>query len=401
MQLRETDKFTDTSLAVRTILPLKKETITALNVLLYAIRGKTEKYETKQKFAMAVNDAYAFKVIYGLTGYGPQVLLDIRLQYIRSELVQDPEYLPKVAELMEQVLFHPRLDEAGFEEARYQLINRLRRLQDDADSLAVMEALRQLPEGESISVPMTGELEDLEKLTYADVQETLRAYEEAPRLVFAIGKPEPEVMEVLARVEETPVKLECRAVPAFEPVRQVIEKDISQSSIVQIYATGITLISPDYPVLVVLNSLLGASPTSLLFTEVREKHSYCYRISSSIMRYDGALMISTGTDKENIQDVLRLIQEQISRLRTGDFSDEDLRIARDDLIDGIRLVQDRPFSLLEKEFSTVVLGRRASEAQSIERIEKVSREQIMELAGQLQLISEVIVETEEEADVQS
>ena len=48
----------------------------------------------------------------------------------------------------------------------------------------------------------------------------------------------------------------------------------------------------------VMNSLLGQSPTSLLFEEVREKHSLCYSISSYLIQFDGALIITLGTNKE-------------------------------------------------------------------------------------------------------
>ena len=77
-----------------------------------------------------------------------------------------------------------------------------------------------------------------------------------------------------------------------------------------------------------MNALLGGTPHSLLFRNVREKLSLCYYCASSYDRLKGILLVDSGVDGQNAGRAKEEILRQLDALKTGDFTEEDLESAR-------------------------------------------------------------------------
>lgn len=392
-----TDKFSDISILVRSLFDLDPNTITTYNVLVYMLKSKTEHFDSKQKLALALNHAYGMRISYSLTGYGKQVALDVRFQCIRSDYISSDSYIDEIINVMEDILFRPLLDENSFEEAKYMLKSRLERLEEDPDSLALSRALKLADGDHDISIPIHGDLASLSALRYQDVLDLYQIYKNTGKIIFYCGHSEPRIFNLLEKIPQAKKienKMEC--IHRKSTSYLVLKKECAQTSLVLIYATSISFQSPLYYPLLALNSILGQGPVSLLFEEVREKHSLCYSISSSLIRFDGALMISVGTRKDALDQVLLLIHEQIERIVHMDYPDSLLEIAKKDLKDLFLRQKDRPNSMLEQHFLDMLLRREESEEQRNKAIDSISKFLIAQAARQLFLLSSVVVEEGED-----
>lgn len=392
MNYISSNKFSDVSVAIRTQLPLERSTITAYNILVYMLKTKTELFKTKQALISILNEAYGMKLACGLSSYGADLILTTRIQYIRSDWIEEEDYIHKVKEITDQVLFHSVLDEASFEEAKYLYRNKLTRILDDPDGLAIYTCLTTLNTNHEISIPIQGSLNDLDQLTLQDIQNVYSAYLKADKHIFVCGCLDEEMKTYLERMDSSSKLNSTRSLlPILDYQEEIIEKDISQSSIALVYATSTDILSEDYYKMFVMNSLLGQSPTSLLFEEVREKHSLCYSISSYLIQFDGALIITLGTNKENIEKAIDLINQQIQRIIDLDFDPELLNTAKKDCIDSLIVAQDYPFSQIDQRFMDVLLSRDTDRDKKIKNIQKVSLEDVSAAAKKLKKISSVIV----------
>ena len=118
-------------------------------------------------------------------------------------------------------------------------------------------------------------------ITASDVSAML-----APRFGswMASGNPLPIPAVRAAPVENTSVKM------------YLIDKPGAAQSVIAIGAPGVSRFSPDYPALVVMNTLLGESFSSRLNTNLRETKGYTYGIGSrfSWAPVPGAFRISSG-----------------------------------------------------------------------------------------------------------
>lgn len=392
MNYISSNKFSDVSVAIRTQLPLERSTITAYNILVYMLKTKTELFKTKQALISNLNEAYGMKLACGLSSYGADLILTTRIQYIRSDWIEEEDYIHKVKEITDQVLFHSVLDEASFEEAKYLYRNKLTRILDDPDGLAIYTCLTTLNTNHEISIPIQGSLDDLDQLTLQDIQNVYSAYLKADKHIFVCGCLDEEMKTYLERMDSSSKLNSTRSLlPILDYQEEIIEKNISQSSIALVYATSTDILSEDYYKMFVMNSLLGQSPTSLLFEEVREKHSLCYSISSYLIQFDGALIITLGTNKENIEKAIDLINQQIQRIIDLDFGPELLNTAKKDCIDSLIVAQDYPFSQIDQRFMDVLLSRDTDRDKKIKNIQKVCLEDVSAAAKKLKKISSVIV----------
>lgn len=392
MNYISSNKFSDVSVVVRTQLPLERSSITSYNILVYMLKTKTELFKTKQALISNLNEAYGMKLSCGLSSYGADLILTTRIQYIRSDWIEEEDYIHKVKEITDQVLFHSVLDEASFEEAKYLYRNKLTRILDDPDGLAIYACLTTLNTDHEITIPIQGNLDDLDRLTLQDIQDVYSAYLKADKHVFVCGCLDEEMKTYLGRIDSGSKLYSTRdLLPILDYQEEVIEKNISQSSIALVYATSTDILSEDYYKMYVMNSLLGQSPTSLLFEEVREKHSLCYSISSYLIQFDGALIITLGTNKENIEKAIELINQQIQRIIDLDFDPELLNTAKKDCIDSLIVAQDYPFSQIDQRFMDVLLSRDTDREKKIKNIQKVSLEDVSTAAKKLKKISSVIV----------
>lgn len=392
MNYISSNKFSDVSVAIRTQLPLERSTITAYNILVYMLKTKTELFKTKQALISNLNEAYGMKLACGLSSYGADLILTTRIQYIRSDWIEEEDYIHKVKEITDQVLFHSVLDEASFEEAKYLYRNKLTRILDDPDGLAIYTCLTTLNTNHEISIPIQGSLDDLDQLTLQDIQNVYSAYLKADKHIFVCGCLDEEMKTYLERMDSSSKLNSTRSLlPILDYQEDIIEKNISQSSIALVYATSTDILSEDYYKMFVMNSLLGQSPTSLLFEEVREKHSLCYSISSYLIQFDGALIITLGTNKENIEKAIDLINQQIQRIIDLDFDPELLNTAKKDCIDSLIVAQDYPFSQIDQRFMDVLLSRDTDRDKKIKNIQKVCLEDVSAAAKKLKKISSVIV----------
>lgn len=392
MNYIQTQKFSDVYVSCKTMMPFNRNTITALNVLVYMMKAKTQKMNSKQKLASTLNLAYGTKVSYGLTSYGDIVTLDVRFQFVRPDWIEDASYLNKIKQIMDQVLFHSVLDEENFNESVYLLKNRLLAQMDDPANLSCMYAFEMAHDKHSISIPVQGDLKDLHTLTLEDVQAVYELYMDMAKHFYVCGYVTQELYDYIDSLDSHCAFISERTLlPRVESSYKIYEKNISQTYISQVYSTGVDISSDDYEAQCLLCSVLGQSQKNLLFDEIREKNSLCYSISSSLIRFDGALLIHTGINRKDVNKVLNLIETQMDRLLNMDYDDRYLEIAKMDFKNRIISGLDHPLSLIAQAFLDDLLHRDITTQQRIDRIMQVTKEDISRVALRMNLASVAIV----------
>ncbi len=393
------EKFSDVSVSVRSMLALKEETITAMNLLLYMLRQKTEKYPDKQKITSELSNNYAMNVSAYLRSYGNQLSFDMRFQYIRSDWIEKEGYDQKVCELMDQFIHHVLFDEEGLEEAKFLLSNRLKRQKDDPSTYSVWKAFSIIDKDCSLRIPMQGDLEQIENIKLDQIQSLWKEIQEAPKSIYVCGHPSNFILDYLKSFKEASLHTDYEIFHTDQMYSYEESMDISQSNLTLLYQSGTSIESEDYFPLYVLNSLLGQSPNSLLFSEIREKHSFCYSIYSHFIRFEGVIAINTGLKKEYIDLALDLIDQQIKRLQEGDFNFEQLDIAKKDIKDAIVSAQDSGFSMISQNYLDDLLHRPLTIEKRLEAIDAVSVEQIQKVAKQLSCFVKVVIKENEHESI--
>jgi predicted Zn-dependent peptidase len=133
----------------------------------------------------------------------------------------------------------------------------------------------------------------------------------------------------------------------------------------------------------VLNTLLGGGMSSRLFQNIRERQGLAYAIYSDLSPYrdTGCLSVNAGTSRESAGKVVRSIVSEFHKVKAELVPADELRRAKDQLKGSLMLSLEsstaRMSNLARQE---MYFDRFFSMDEMIEKIEKVSAEQLQQLA---------------------
>ena len=107
----------------------------------------------------------------------------------------------------------------------------------------------------------------------------------------------------------------------------------------------------DYPALEVAAQILGGGFSSRLLRRIRTELGWAYNISASWSAdYDhpGTFQISGSTQSAHTVDTLKTVREELEKFRSAEVTDEELKTARDTVLNGFVFHFDRPSKTLNR-----------------------------------------------------
>ncbi len=356
----QSDKFKTACFSVNFLAPHNRERA-ALDALLPSVLLRaTEKYPDIRSISTRLDELYgaSFGTLVRRKG-------EVKLKGFYGDFIED-DFLPEgeevfapMVEFLREVLYAPYTEQGCFchrfvEGEKENLINAIESALNDKRGYATIRMLGQMCAEESYGVPRLGYAEDVKKITaeslWAHYQRVLR---EAPVEIFYAGRRSPrEAAECFARAFEQRTEeggksgYSTEVIRKAEQVKEISEHlDVTQGKLVMGLRTGITLCDEAYPALMLLNAVFGAGMTSKLFVNVREKLSLCYYAGSSLEKYKGIMIISSGVDFENYEKAKQAILEELEACRRGEISGEEIESARLQVLSSLRACQDAPVQL--------------------------------------------------------
>ena len=130
----------------------------------------------------------------------------------------------------------------------------------------------------------------------------------------------------------------------------------------------------------VYNAILGGTATSKMFQEVREKASLAYTAGSSYVRYKSNIFIKCGIEIKNYEKAMEIIRKQLEDMKNGIFTDEDIENAKKGIISTIKSIDDEQDTEITYFFGQELTNNKVSLDDYISKIEKVTKEDIMQIA---------------------
>ena len=107
----------------------------------------------------------------------------------------------------------------------------------------------------------------------------------------------------------------------------------------------------DYPALEVAAQILGGGFSSRLLRRIRTELGWAYNIGASWdANYDhpGVFKISGSTQSVHTVDTLKTVREELEKFRSAEVSDEELKTAKDTVLNGFVFHFDRPSKTLNR-----------------------------------------------------
>ena len=396
----KSDKFKTACFSLNFLKPHDRENA-ALDALLPSVllRG-TEKYPDIRSISSRLDELYGASLGTLVRRKGEVKLTGFYADYIEEAFLPAGETVfGPVVEFLAEVLYRPYLENGGFcprfvEGEKQNLMNAIASSLNNKRSYAAKRLLEQMCAGEAYAVPRLGDIEDVKAITpqalWAHYQTLIRTARveifyggrlEADTVAAAFAPLFAQGRDYQAQVLETEVPYEVAAVREFSD-----SLDVNQGKLVMGLRTGFAADSGDYPALLLLNAVYGAGTTSKLFVNVREKLSLCYYASSSIDKYKGLMLISSGIAFENYETAKAAILEEREACRRGEISELELAAARQQILSSLRANEDAPVQLDEFYCGNAILPG-PTPRQLAERVRELTLEDLARVAGKLRLDS--------------
>lgn len=390
-----TDKFKDLIVSVRFSYPNIEPYVTLSNLLTYIITDRSEEYPTKQDMSLKMDELFGLSLNAKTSSLGYAHTLEIRIKTLNERYTDFP-HLKASTEFLFSSIKYPLFNEITFNEAKINLESTLKRIQDKPSYLGLLKACEGIGKDTPLQTFSQGNLDVLKEVQLEDlVKFHNKIVNEIKPDILIMGdidsKSRRNIYSILDFKGELINRKTCYKFEAKHHFRSTIQKNVDQSTLTQLYTTNVEYSDSNYFALRVLIIMLGQLPNSLLFQEVREKRSLCYSISAGSFNFDGIMTIQTGIEYSKKELVETLIEEQIIKLKKGQFSLKLMQIAKKMFVNGLESLEDDQNAYLGFLFQRSITGNDINLKESINRIKKVNKDDIIRVANQIVLVSELMI----------
>lgn len=249
--------------------------------------------------------------------------------------------LENVFSLFTEVIRTPAFEKGQFDLIKTQLKGQIARRNDNPGEIASRE-FRKLVYGENSPYSRTIEYETLDQIAYEDVLEFYSKVDLGQIILGIVGDFEPN--QVKALIEKNFADLPNKKNPLNFPNTEVTQTNQGQvytvnqpqlnQSNVLLGQLGGRIDSPDYPSLSVLNGLLSGFG-GRLFNEIRSRQGLAYSVYGvwrANYNYPGLFIAGGQTRSPETVPLIKAINLEIERLRTGLITPEELSYSKDSIL---------------------------------------------------------------------
>jgi len=268
------------------------------------------------------------------------------------------ENTDEVMALFKDLLTAPEFRQDKLDLAKSQTRGSISRRNDDAHGIAGRE-FRRILYGKTTPWGRQTEYETLDRITRQDLIDFHKRYYFPANVSLAI-QGDFNSTEMRAKLEKLFADWTVKqpAPPQFPPVNHtpvpgvysVEKKEVNQTNF-YIGHLGGTLRDKDYPVLEVMADILGGGFTSRLVKKVRSDLGLAYSVNanwSAEFDHPGMFLIGGGTKSESTVQALKVIREEVEKIRTTPVTDLELTEAKESTLNSFVFNFDSPSEVLNR-----------------------------------------------------
>lgn len=397
LHLINNNKFKTNLIAIFLTTPITREYVTYDAVLSSVLRRGSKNMPTQEEISKELENMYGADFDCGLDKTGDNHVFKFYLETINDAYIsQNNDNMLKTGlQKLIEIVFNPLIEENKFKEEYVEQEKKtIRQIiegrVDNKARYAFDRCTEEMYKNEPYGLYKFGYVEDLDKINAENLYNYYNKLKSECKIdIFVSGEYTENIDEIVKKNENVESLLPRD--PKYI-CNELMKKDIkskenivteslevTQGKLILGLDVGIEDEELKYDALV-YNAILGGTASSKLFQNVREKASLAYTASSSYIRHKNNIFINCGIEIKNYEKALKIIKEQLKDMKDGSFSDEDIENAKKNIISTIKNIKDEQDTEIVYFFGQELTNKNVSVDEYIEKIEKVSREGIMNIA---------------------
>ena len=392
-------KFKTALLSFSMITPMDRETVSKNAIIPNLLAHSCKKYPSLLEINTKLEELYGACAISKVSKLGDKQLLTIAIQSVGNNYIPDSsDNILEITKLLNEMIFSPNasdnaFDSKDFSQEKRQLIEDIESELNNKRIYVNRKCTEVMCKDEKFGISPIGTIEDSRKLDAKTVFEEWKNLLKSSHIEkMVIGTCNHKLVlnefkknfDLLEREESIiPQDTVIKEVKAIKEVSE--HMDVVQCKLVMGFRTEIAKPDKGVEAAKVMNALLGGTPQSKLFLNVREKLSLCYYCSSNYIPAKGILFIDSGVQKENIEKAKKEILNQVEDITLGNFSETELSETKMFLAQAIEKTKDKLGALHTWYCNQTLDETKYSPDEMIEKINKVQREDVINAAQKLKL----------------
>ncbi len=376
--------------------PLRREEVTKNSLIPSVLKSATTGYQNPIEIAKKLQDLYGSTIGVSVDKTGERQVLSFRMYCVGDMYLPEPVFEPSL-DMLKEVILSPLIKDNGFIKEYVDIEKTI--LEEDIKSkinnkghYAMEKCTEHMCKDEPFGISEDGYIEDLmeidEKNLYSHYKEII---ETSPIDIVIAGNFDKDkiIKTVKSKFDfkrKELITIEKEEIYKKPKVNYVTEKmDINQGKLVLGFRTNMDYKDEKYYNLMMFSSVLGSGAHSKLFLNVREKHSVCYSIYSSLEKLKGIMFISAGIEISDYDKVLELISKEVEDMKQGKITEEELENSKKYIINNLKSLNDNLAALTDYYYSMSIQDSNRTIEDIIDLVSKVQISDIVEVGKEIYL----------------
>ena len=390
------DKFKSIYISYNFTMEVKENSVFSNNAVLGALMAKSSrKYQTQKEIEKYLNSLYGANYDVNVEKYGDLYNLEFRIEYINKKFLPGNEdLLENILNFLKEMIYNPAdwTDENIKREKEF-ILERINERKDEKLKYGVQRAEELLCKDEPFGVFLYGDQDNVQNV---DRDVLKNAYSELLKSCVTViisgnlegyDNIEEKFNEVFKNIEfsskEVTDLIYNTKRESDNKTEEVKEYQDTTQSVLSLGLRIKDCTVDDFYALNLYNAILGTTPSSKLFQNVREKESLAYTVRSRYYRFKDIIVIFAGINKENYQKAVDVIKEQIEAIKRGEISKEEFESAKDSLMADLLEWKDSKIAMAKMKFANIIAFKDAdiTVEDMRERMSKVTLEDVIRVAN--------------------
>lgn len=393
------EKFKSVYVSYNFTMEVKEKELFSNNAVLAALIAKCSlKYKSQGEIEKYLNSLYGTTYDVNIEKYGDLYNLEFRMEFINKKFLPNKEeLLDNVLNFLNEMIYFPAdWTEENIQREKDFILERINERKDEKLRYGVQRAEEVLCKDEPFGTYLYGEEETVKKINKDILMQAYKDMINSCITVIVSGNLSgyEDIENSIDSVFENKVKNQKSICDLVYNVR---EKEINEEEIIEYQDTTQSVLSmglvienstpKDFYALNLYNAILGTTPSSKLFQNVREKASLAYTVRSRYYRFKDIIVIYAGINKENYSKAVNLIKEQVDNMKRGNITQEEFDSAKDSLIADLLEWEDSKIAMEKMKFANLISFKNDTTTinQMKDNMNNVSLQDVIDVANKVKL----------------
>ena len=369
--------------------------------VLASLMAKSSKsYPTQKDIEKYLNSLYGANFDVNIEKLGDLYNLEFRIEFVNKKFIPSKEeLLEKILLFLKEMIYNPaQWTQDVFKREKDFILQRINERKDEKLKYGIQRAEELLCKDEPFGTYLYGEEDVVKNLSLKDIKDAYSTLINDSITVIVSGNLDgydsidSEIEKIFKQydknfntnIENLKYNIKRQENYKYEDVKEI--QDTTQS----VLSLGLRIkecTPKDFYVLNVYNAILGTTPSSKLFQNVREKESLAYTVRSRYYRFKDIIVIYAGINKENYKKALDVIKIQLEDMKNGNITDIEFKSARDSLLADLIEWKDSKVAMAKMKLSNLIAFKDAdiSIDQMREEIKNVKIEDVINISKKIEV----------------